>query len=99
MNIEELDSEEVYESIAEGVRRAFPDAGAVSQGVEDGVASALKDMGDGAIYRAFSEGVAAAIWRAMNNATDAPCADFYDAITNGVAKGIEEAAAKGYIGK
>ena len=99
MNIEELNSEEVYESIIEGVRRAFPeiDADKVAQGVEDGVASVLNDMGDGALYRAFSEGVAAAMWRMMTNATDAPCADFYEAITNGIAKGIEEAAAKGYL--
>lgn len=101
MNIEDLDEDEVYNSLTEGVRLAFPemDAESVARGVEDGVSSVLSDMGDGALYRAFAEGVSAAMWRMMTNATDAPCADFYEAVTNGIAKGIEEAAAKGYLGK
>lgn len=101
MKIEELDIDEVYESIIEGVRRAFPEMEArnVARGVEDGVSAVLQEMGDGALYRAFAEGVSEAMWRMMTNATVAPCADFYEAITNGIAKGIEEAASKGYLNK
>jgi len=40
---------------------------------------------------AISEGVRAAMWDMITNATMAPCADFFDAVQDGVAAGIEKA--------
>jgi hypothetical protein len=38
---------------------------------------------------AISRGVADAIWRVATNATQAPCADFFASIEDGVAIGVE----------
>lgn len=99
--MEELDRDEVYDSIIEGVRQAFPEISHdfLSSAIEDGVSQTLPDMGDGRLHKAIVNGVENAMWRMMTNATDAPCQDFYEAITNGIAKGIEEAASRGYLGK
>jgi hypothetical protein len=40
---------------------------------------------------AIRAGVADAMWRMMTDATDAPCADFYDMIKKGVEKGFSNA--------
>lgn len=42
------------------------------------------------LSKAVSDGVQKAFWKLFTNDTDAPCADFYDAISKGVAKGFEE---------
>ena len=42
------------------------------------------------LIKAVSDGVQKAFWKLFTNDTDAPCADFYDAISKGAAKGIEE---------
>lgn len=42
------------------------------------------------LMEAISDGVQKAFWKLFTNDTDAPCADFYDAISKGAAKGIEE---------
>lgn len=41
---------------------------------------------------AISNGVRQAIWDVMTNNTDMPCADFYDAIKNGVTAAHENIA-------
>jgi len=99
--MEELDRDEVYDSIIEGVRQAFPEITHefLSSAIEDGVSQMLPDMGDGRLQRAITNGIENAMWRMMTNATQMPCADFYEAVTNGIAKGIEEAASRGYLGK
>jgi hypothetical protein len=38
---------------------------------------------------AIRDGVAEAMWRMITNATDAPCADFYNFVKDGVAEGIK----------
>jgi hypothetical protein len=40
------------------------------------------------LLNAIRDGVADAMWRMITNATDAPCADFYDFVKDGVAEGI-----------
>lgn len=99
--MEELDLDEVLDSIAEGVRRAFPEIthDFFSDAIEGGVTQALPDMDGVRLYRAISDGIENAMWRMITNATQMPCADFYEAVTNGIAKGIEEAASRGYLGK
>lgn len=57
-------------------------AGIESEGYE-GMNLSRDDM-----MEAISEGVRRAIWEIANNATDAPCADFYDAIKAGTESGI-----------
>ena len=41
------------------------------------------------LLNAIRDGVADAVWRMITNATDMPCADFYDFVKDGVAEGIE----------
>ena len=41
------------------------------------------------LLNAIRDGVADAMWRMITNATDVPCADFYDFVKDGVAQGIE----------
>jgi hypothetical protein len=43
---------------------------------------------------AITEGVRAAMWNMITNATMAPCADFFAAVEDGVATGIERAQQK-----
>lgn len=99
--MEDLDMDDVLDSIAEGVRKAFPEIthDFISDAIGGGVTQALPDMDGVRLDRAISDGVHSAMWRMITNATQMPCADFYEAVTNGIAKGIEEAASKGYLGK
>jgi hypothetical protein len=39
------------------------------------------------LLNAIRDGVADAMWRMITNATDMPCADFYDFVKDGVAEG------------
>lgn len=41
------------------------------------------------VYGAISKGVENAIWRMITNATDMPCADFYEAIQNAATKAFD----------
>ena len=43
------------------------------------------------LFDAIRAGVHDAIWRMITNATDMPCADFYEMIQKGVEKGIGDA--------
>lgn len=43
------------------------------------------------LREAIAEGVYRAFWQMITNATDAPCADFYDAVERGVEKAMREA--------
>lgn len=42
------------------------------------------------LLNAIRDGVADAMWRMITNATDMPCADFYDFVKDGVAEGIRQ---------
>lgn len=98
-----LDIEETYQAIVEGLSNTLINLGMegyhITDAIEEGVSQALPDMGNGRLHKAIADGVENAMWRMMTNATDAPCQDFYEAVTNGIAKGIGEAASKGYFGK
>jgi hypothetical protein len=50
-------------------------------------------MEDDRFYHAVREGVADAMWRMITNATDMPCADFFEMVRKGVAEGFKRAAA------
>ena len=41
------------------------------------------------LLNAIRDGVADAMWRMITNATDMPCADFYDSVKDGIAEGIQ----------
>ena len=41
------------------------------------------------LAEAISEGVRRAFWQMITNATSMPCADFYAALEDGVARGME----------
>lgn len=56
----------------------------------DRISLSRKDM-----MEAVSEGVRRAVWQMITNATDMPCADFFDAVKEGVAEGIKSAAKQG----
>jgi len=45
---------------------------------------------DDRFYEAIRDGVADAMWRMMTNATDAPCADFYEHVKQGIAEGMRK---------
>lgn len=97
----ELDLNEVYCSVTEAVSDALPSLTdrEMSEAISSGVENALPAFSGIEITEAIKEGVESAFWRLFTNATDAPCQDFYEAVTNGIAKGIEEAASKGYLDK
>lgn len=59
-------------------------AAAIREGVEDSIPSISVEM----VIEAIAEGVRLAMWKMITNATDAPCGDFYEAVTNGVEKGM-----------
>jgi hypothetical protein len=42
------------------------------------------------IYEAIRQGTYDAIWQMINNATDAPCADFFDSIKEGARLAVSE---------
>lgn len=74
----DLDREDMMEAVAEGVRQAFSDA--LATGGSDVLPRDL-------LHDAIRRGVADAVWRVATNATDAPCADFYDSIKDGASYG------------
>ena len=47
-------------------------------------------LGPEEVYNAIREGVKDAMWMMINNATSAPCADFYQSIQDGVKKAMLE---------
>jgi len=61
------------------------------EAVRQGVADAIKDLAGGRdFYKAVSQGVSDAIWRVATNATDMPCADFYDFIKQGIVEALKD---------
>jgi hypothetical protein len=48
--------------------------------IAHGVFQAFPALDPDKVYRAISQGVYDAIWRMITNATQMPCADFYDTI-------------------
>lgn len=81
-----LDREDVMEAVSEGVCRGI---------VQIGSRGGQFDIPDELLYDAIRKGVADAIFRVATNATDAPCADFYECIKEGVREGVM--AAQGTI--
>lgn len=75
----DLDRDDMMEAVADGVRRAF--AAALTR---DG----YFDMPHELLCDAIRKGVADAVWRIATNASDMPCADFYQAIKEGAAEGM-----------
>lgn len=67
------------EAVSEGVCRGI---------VQIGSRGGQFDIPDELLYDAIRKGVADAIWRMATNATDMPCADFYDMIKEGVREGM-----------
>lgn len=59
-------------------------AAAIREGVEDSIPPISVEH----LMEAITEGVRQAMWKMITNATDAPCGDFYEAVTNGVEKGV-----------
>jgi hypothetical protein len=49
----------------------------------------LPEISKAELLEAIREGVADAMWRMITNATQAPCADFFASIEDGVAAGID----------
>jgi hypothetical protein len=75
----DLDREDMMEAVSEGVRRGIVDIGS-SHG--------QFDIPHELLYEAIRQGMADAIWRVATNATQMPCADFYDTIKEGVEKAM-----------
>ena len=50
------------------------------------------DLTKNELIEAVALGVQRAIWQIATNATSMPCADFYDAIARGCAKGVGDAS-------
>lgn len=74
-----LDREDMMEAVSEGMRRGI---------VEIASRGGRFDIPDELLYDAVRKGVADAIWRVANNATDMPCSDFYESIKQGARDGI-----------
>lgn len=55
------------------------------EAVSEGVRRAIAGSG---MFVAIRDGVAAGIWRVATNATDAPTADFFDSVKEGVRDGV-----------
>jgi hypothetical protein len=49
------------------------------------------------LLEAIRAGVSDAMWRMVTNATDAPGADFYDAVKQGIAEGIKSVSSVAYV--
>lgn len=93
MDETDINTEELIEAIASGVKEAFPEIEKrdVVDGISDGIASFMSDEINGRlIIQALSEGVRGAIWQMITNVTDSPCQDFYDAVTKGVKAAVLE---------
>ena len=74
-----LNREDMMEAVSEGVCRGI---------VQIGSRGGHFDIPDELLYDAIRKGVADAIWRVATSGTDAPCADFYDFIKEGVREGV-----------
>jgi len=61
------------------------------EAVAEGVARAF-DVPSDTLLHAVRQGVADAIWRVATNATDMPCADFYETIKEGVSEAMSRHA-------
>lgn len=48
------------------------------------------DLDPEKIYEAIKDGTCLAIWRMITNATDMPCADFFDTVKDGVKEAMME---------
>lgn len=70
-----LDKDEIYDAIRDAVKEVFLEL--------------TQNMNSLQFQEAIKEGVQSAIWQVATNATDMPCADFYDSIQKGVEKAME----------
>ena len=70
---------DMIEAVAEGVRQAFREI--ASSGGQF-------DLPHELLFDAVRRGTCAAIWQMITNATQAPCADFYATVKEGVRDGI-----------
>ena len=69
----------MIEDVTEGVRQAFREI--ASSGGQF-------DLQHELLFDAVRRGTCAAIWQMITNATQAPCADFYATVKEGVRDGI-----------
>jgi hypothetical protein len=70
-----LDREDMIEAVTQGVRQGITDLGTNWR---------RKDIPHEIVHDAIRQGVRGAIWNMITNNTQMPCADFYDAIKDGV---------------
>ena len=70
----QLNEEQMMNAISSGVRSAFLEM--------------VARCNDVAVMEAIQEGTYQAVWQMIINATDAPCADFYACIENGVERAM-----------
>jgi hypothetical protein len=75
-----LTRDDMMEAVSEGIRRGIWD---VATNQNPGV-----DVPNELLFDAVRQGVRDAMWKLMTNATQMPCADFYEAIQEGTAEGI-----------
>jgi len=75
-----LSRDDMMEAVSEGIRRGIWDV-ATNQ-------DPRTDLPNELLFDAVRQGVRDAMWQMITNATQAPCADFYEAIQDGTAEGI-----------
>lgn len=80
--IDKLTRADAMAAVTEGIAKGFWEV--ATNG------SPRVDIPNELLFDAIRQGVRDAMWQLMTNATDAPCADFFQAIEDGAAAGIEK---------